>query len=169
MAITLDVNGSRRQIDVAADRSLLEVLRDEIGLTGSKYGCGEGECGACTVLVDGKATRSCVTRVGSVGARRITTIEGLAKNGRLHPVQQAFIAEVALQCGYCTTGMIMSAVALLSANSNPTDSDIVRGMQSNVCRCCAYPRIIAAIRNAAGAMKDQKPKASAQSPRGGAR
>jgi aerobic-type carbon monoxide dehydrogenase small subunit (CoxS/CutS family) len=169
MPITLDVNGTRRQIDVAADRSLLEVLRDEIGLTGSKYGCGEGECGACTVLVEGKATRSCVTRVGSVGAKRITTIEGLAKNGRLHPVQQAFIDEVALQCGYCTTGMIMSAVALLSANSYPTDSEIVRGMQGNVCRCCTYSRIVAAIKNAAGATKDKKPKTAAQSSRGGAR
>jgi len=163
-SIILNVNGKRAQVDTDADRSLLEVLRDDLSLTASKYGCGEGQCGACTVIIDGRATRSCITEVGSVSGKKITTLEGLAPNGKLHPVQQAFVDATAMQCGYCTSGMIMSAVALLAGNSDPGDSDIVRGMQGNICRCCTYPRIIAAVRSAAKTMKT-----SAKEAKGGAR
>ena len=163
-SITLNVNGKRAQLDTESDRSLLEVLRDDLNLTASKYGCGEGQCGACTVIIDGHATRSCITEVGSVAGKKITTLEGIASSGKLHPVQQAFIEATAMQCGYCTSGMIMSAVALLASNSDPGDSDIVRGMQGNICRCCTYPRIIAAVRSAAKTMKTP-----AREAKGGAR
>jgi aerobic-type carbon monoxide dehydrogenase small subunit (CoxS/CutS family) len=132
--------------------SLLTVLREHLDLTGSKYGCGEGQCGACTVLIDGKAQRSCVTRVGSVGARSVTTIEGLAKRDELHPVQQAFLEMGALQCGYCTSGMIMSAVALLQRNPSPKQEEIIDFMDGNVCRCGTYPRIVTAIQKAASSL-----------------
>jgi aerobic-type carbon monoxide dehydrogenase small subunit (CoxS/CutS family) len=132
---------------------LLSVLRDELNLTGSKYGCGEGQCGACTVLVDGQATRSCITTVGAAAGKKIATIEGLEKDGRLHPIQESFLEADALQCGYCTPGMIMSAVALLAKNTNPSEQEIVQFMQGNVCRCGTYPRIVTAIRKAARAMK----------------
>src|SRR5436190_965002 len=145
----LEVNGKRYPVNYPADTPLLYVLRDELGLTGSKYGCGEGQCGACTVLIEGQATRSCITPVASVSGKRITTIEGLEKNGHLHPVQAAFVEADALQCGYCTPGMIMSAVALLKKNSHPGDPEILHAMEGNVCRCGAYPRILAAIRRAA--------------------
>jgi len=145
----LDVNGSRRRIDADADRTLLSVLRDDLDLTGTKYGCGEGQCAACTVLVDGQATKSCLTKLGTVAGKRITTIEGLAQNGKLHPVQDAFLQADALQCGYCTPGMIMGAVSLLRHIPNPTDAEIVSGMNGHLCRCGTYPRIIAAIRAAA--------------------
>ena len=145
----LDVNGSRRRIDADADRTLLSVLRDDLDLTGTKYGCGEGQCAACTVLVDGQATKSCLTKLGTVAGKRITTIEGLAQNGKLHPVQEAFLQADALQCGYCTPGMIMGAVSLLRHIPNPTDAEIVSGMNGHLCRCGTYPRIIAAIRAAA--------------------
>jgi isoquinoline 1-oxidoreductase subunit alpha len=147
----LRVNETRHPIDVDPQRSLLSVLRDDLGLTGSKYGCGEGQCGACTVLIEGQATRSCITPVASVSGKRITTIEGLEKNGHLHPVQAAFVEADALQCGYCTSGMIMSAVALLKKNGHPGDPEILHAMEGNVCRCGAYPRILAAIRRAAAA------------------
>ena len=147
--IDLDVNGKRRCIESDPDRTLLSVLRDDLGLTGAKYGCGEGQCGACTVLVDGKAIRSCVTRVGAAAGRAITTIEGLAKEEKLHPVQEAFLAEGAMQCGYCVPGMILSACALLARTPQPSDDEIVRGMEGNLCRCCAYPRMQAAVRRAA--------------------
>jgi len=145
----LDVNGSRRHIDADADRTLLSVLRDDLELTGTKYGCGEGQCSACTVLVDGQATKSCLTKVGAVAGKRITTIEGLAQNGKLHPVQEAFLESDALQCGYCTPGMIMGAVSLLRHIPNPTDAEIVSGMNGHICRCGTYPRIVAAIHTAA--------------------
>jgi len=145
----LDVNGSRRHIDADADRTLLSVLRDDLELTGTKYGCGEGQCAACTVLVDGQATKSCLTKVGAVAGKRITTIEGLAQNGKLHPVQEAFLESDALQCGYCTPGMIMGAVSLLRHIPNPTDAEIVSGMNGHICRCGTYPRIVAAIHTAA--------------------
>jgi aerobic-type carbon monoxide dehydrogenase small subunit (CoxS/CutS family) len=133
------VNGSKHRIDADSQTSLLTVLRDHLDLTGSKYGCGEGQCGACTVLSDGSPRRSCVTPVGTVAKKQITTIEGLQQNGRLHPVQQAFLDMGALQCGYCTPGMIVSAVALLRANPDPRDQDIVRFMEGNMCRCGGYP------------------------------
>ena len=149
----LHVNGTKIRIDADADRSLLSILRDDLDLTGSKYGCGEGQCGACTVLIDGQATRSCITKVGLAAAKKIITIEGIEKNGRLHPLQEAFLEADALQCGYCTPGMIMSSVALLSKNPNPGEQEIVRFMEGNVCRCGTYPRIVTAIRKAAQAMK----------------
>jgi len=149
----LNINGTRLKINAEADRSLLSVLRDDLDLTGSKYGCGEGQCGACTVLIDGQAARSCVTTVGSVAGKKITTIEALEKNGRLHPLQEAFLEADALQCGYCTSGMIMSSLALLGKNANPGEQDIVRAMEGNICRCGTYPRVMTAIRKAAQAMK----------------
>src|SRR5712692_1729074 len=147
------VNGKKLRIDADADRSLLSVLRDDLDLTGSKYGCGEGQCGACTVLIDGQATRSCITKLSAVSGKKITTIEGLERNGRLHPVQEAFLEAEALQCGYCTPGMIVSACALLSTNSNPTEQEIIRFMEGNICRCGTYPRIVTAIRKAAQTIK----------------
>ncbi|MEK6299276.1 MAG: (2Fe-2S)-binding protein [Acidobacteriota bacterium] len=149
----LQINGGRLRIDADSDRSLLSVLRDELDLIGSKYGCGEGQCGACTVLIDGRATRSCITTVGAAAGKKITTIEGLEKNGRLHPLQQAFLEADALQCGYCTPGMIMSGVALLAKNTSPSDQEIVRFMEGNICRCGSYPRIVTAIRKAAQSLK----------------
>jgi aerobic-type carbon monoxide dehydrogenase small subunit (CoxS/CutS family) len=137
----LNVNGAKRRVDVEPDRSLLSVLREDLELTGSKYGCGEGQCG------------SCITAIGSVSGKPITTIEGLENNGRLNPLQQAFLEADALQCGYCTSGMIMSGVALLNKNPNPGDEEIVRFMDGNICRCGAYPRIVAAITRAARIMK----------------
>jgi aerobic-type carbon monoxide dehydrogenase small subunit (CoxS/CutS family) len=145
----LRINGARRRVDADADRSLLNVLRDDLDLTGAKYGCGEGRCGACTVLVDGEAVRSCLTRVGAVGEKPITTIEGLEQDGQLHPLQQAMLDAGAMQCGYCTAGMIMSGVALLARNADPETPEIIRHMDGNICRCGTYPRILAAIRTAA--------------------
>lgn len=145
----LDVNGSKRRVDADSNRTLLSVLRDNLDLTGTKYGCGEGQCAACTVLVDGQATKSCITKAGSVAGKRIVTIEGLAQNGKLHPVQQAFLDADALQCGYCTPGMIMGAVSLLRRTPNPSEAEIVSGMNGHVCRCGTYSRIVVAIRAAA--------------------
>ena len=147
--VEIQVNGAKHRIEVEGEQSLLSVLRDELDLTGTKYGCGEGECGACTVLVDGRAVRSCVTRANSVQGRPIVTIEGLEQRGRLHPLQETFLALNALQCGYCTSGMIMSGVALLEKNQNPTPAEIVRALQGNICRCGTYPRIVAAVQQAA--------------------
>jgi len=143
------VNGRTHEIDADPERELLYVLRDAIGLTGSKYGCGEGQCGACSVLVDGKHRFSCVTPVGEVAGKEVTTVEGLEQNGRLHPLQQAFLEEDAFQCGYCTPGMLMSALALLRTNANPSTDEIVSSMENNICRCGTYPRIVAAIQRAA--------------------
>ena len=150
-AIRLAINNQSYSVDADPQTSLLTVLREHLDLTGSKYGCGEGQCGACTVLVDGKAQRSCITRVASVSGQQITTIEGLAKGERLHPVQQAFLDEGAMQCAYCTSGMIMSAVALLKANTAPSEKQIVDFMDGNVCRCGTYSRIVRAIQRAAKA------------------
>jgi aerobic-type carbon monoxide dehydrogenase small subunit (CoxS/CutS family) len=154
--LTLVVNGEKHRLETKAERSLLEVLREDLGLTGTKYGCGEAQCGACTVLRDGKPVRSCILPVSEVAGRAaITTIEGLEqKDGHLHPVQEAFLAEDAMQCGYCISGMIMSGmimsgVGLLKRNPRPTEDDILRAMQGNVCRCGSYPRIVAAIKRAA--------------------
>lgn len=149
----LRVNGTDRAIDAEAGDSLLSVLRYDFGLTGSRFGCGEGQCGACTVLLDGAGARACVTRVGSVGAKAITTIEALATGDRLHPVQAAFLETEAFQCGYCTSGMIMAAVGLLKTNPNPSDQDIARLMDRSVCRCGTYPRIVQAVRLAADRMR----------------
>lgn len=146
----LDVNGVRRRVDADAERSLLSVLRDDLDLTGAKYGCGEGQCGACTVLLDGEPVRSCITRVGSAAGKKITTIEGLEREGKLHPLQEAFLEIGAMQCGYCTPGMIVAGAALLRKTPNPSTEQIVHAMQGNVCRCGTYPRIVAAIQRAAG-------------------
>ena len=147
--ITLNVNGAERRVTTTDGEMLLYVLRDRLGLTGTKYGCGEGQCGACTVLLDGRPVRSCRTPAATVGGRKITTIEALAHGDKLHPVQQAFLDEEAFQCSYCTPGMIMSAVGLLAGNPKPSDDEIVRGMNGNICRCGTYPRIVAAIKRAA--------------------
>jgi aerobic-type carbon monoxide dehydrogenase small subunit (CoxS/CutS family) len=147
--IRLAINQKTYSIDVNPQTTLLTVLREYLDLTGSKYGCGEGQCGACTVLLDGKAQRSCITRVGSIGQKQITTIEGLAQGNQLHPVQQAFLDVGAMQCGYCTSGMIMSAVALLKQNPSPSDAQIIDAMDGNICRCGTYPRIVNAIQKAA--------------------
>ena len=149
MRIQLEVNGRQYSVDVDQGRALLSVLREELELTGTKYGCGEGQCGACTVLLGGKAVHACVTPVSSAAGKPVTTIEGLERDGRLHPLQQAFIDEGALQCGYCTPGMIMAGVALLQQKLEPTTDEIGRAMQGNVCRCGTYPRIVAAIQRAA--------------------
>ena len=148
----LTVNGRSCAIEADADVRLLSVLRDQVDLTGSKYGCGEGQCGACTVLIDGNPRRSCITPVGAVGQKQITTIEGLARGEHLHPVQQAFLEETAMQCAYCTSGMIMTAVSLLGSNPTPSAADISHSMEGNICRCGTHPRIVAAIQRAAKAM-----------------
>jgi len=145
----LDVNGVKRPVDADADRTLLSVLRDDLDLTGTKYGCGEGQCAACTVLIDGQPTKSCLTKVGAVGTKRIVTIEGLGAQGKLHPVQEAFLEAEALQCGWCTPGMILGAVGLLRRNPNPSEAEIVTGMNGHICRCGTYPRIVSAIKIAA--------------------
>jgi aerobic-type carbon monoxide dehydrogenase small subunit (CoxS/CutS family) len=145
----LVVNQKHYRLLVEADRRLLWVLRDELELTGTKYGCGEGQCGACTVLVEGTPVRSCITRAAAVAGKQITTIEGLAQNGKLHPLQQAFIDADAMQCGYCTPGMILSTVGLLKKTPHPTDPEIRRALEGNICRCGTYPRIIQAVQMAA--------------------
>ncbi len=152
----LQINGTKRRIEVEAERSLLSVLRDDLDLTGAKYGCGEGQCGACTVLIDGRPARSCIAKVGAIEGKQITTIEGLQQNGRLHPLQEAFLEAGAMQCGYCITGMIMSGVGLLKKNPHPTEQEIIRAMEGNICRCGTYPRIVAAIRQLGNGAKAQK-------------
>jgi aerobic-type carbon monoxide dehydrogenase small subunit (CoxS/CutS family) len=152
--IELEINGNRYPVNYPADTPLLYVLRDEFGLTGSKYGCGEGQCGACTVLIGGMPRRSCQIPVSAAAAKPITTIEGLEKDGRLNPVQQAFLDAGAFQCAYCTSGMIMSSVGLLQANPNPSQAEIVQSLQGNVCRCGTHPRIVDAVRQAAKMMQE---------------
>ena len=149
----LDVNGSREKIDVDAERTLLSVLRDDLDLTGAKYGCGEARCGACVVLMDGRPVPACVTSAGSAAGAKITTVEGLEQDGQLHPLQEAFLEVGAMQCGYCTPGMIMAGVALLRDNPDPDEAEIVRTLEGNLCRCGAYPRIVAAVRRAAGMLR----------------
>ena len=148
MKITLQVNGTPHTVDVAPSQTLLSVLRDTLDLTGTKYGCGEGQCGACTVLVDDQPVKSCQPRAALLQGKAIRTIESLEQGGHLHPVQQAFLTHEAMQCGYCTPGMIMAAVGLLSSNPRPNDDAIVKAMDKNVCRCGTYPRIVAAIKDA---------------------
>ena len=149
----LRVNDRAHEVDAEPDDSLLSILRNDLALTGSHYGCGEGQCGACTVLLDGLAVRSCVTRMASVGNRSITTIESLARGAELHPVQQAFLEVEAFQCGYCTSGMIMATVGLLKTAPNPSEADISRLLDRNVCRCGTYPRIVRAVRLAADRLR----------------
>lgn len=146
--IDLHINGTRRRVVIDAQRSLLSVLHEDFDLTGAKYGCGEGQCGACTVLINGQPTRSCRTLVGTVSGKHVRTIEGLTQNGQLHPLQDAFLEVGAMQCGYCIPGMIMSGVGLLEKNPRPTELEIVRAMEGNICRCGTYPRILAAVRKA---------------------
>ncbi len=149
MTVSFTVNGKRKTVTTDAARPLLDVLREDLHLTGTKYGCGEGHCGACTVLMDGKKILSCVTPAAQADKKTITTIEGLSKGNSLHPVQQAFLAEGAMQCGYCTSGMIMAAVAFLEETPNPTDEEIATEMNVNLCRCNGYPKILKAVRLAA--------------------
>lgn len=150
---SLVVNGVTRQLDADPQSSLLSVLREQLDLTGTKYGCGEGQCGACTVLIDGVPQRSCLLPAGDAAGKAITTIEGLAKDGHLHPLQEAFLLEEALQCAYCTSGMIMSAAGLLRTDSNPSETKIKNALEGNICRCGTHPRIVAAVRRAARSMK----------------
>jgi aerobic-type carbon monoxide dehydrogenase small subunit (CoxS/CutS family) len=152
-ALTLHVNGTSHPADAAPEESLLSVLRERLGLTGTKYGCGEGQCGACTVLLDGKPVRSCRTKASEAAGRKVVTIEGLAAGDRLHPVQAAFLEVEAFQCGFCTPGMIVSAAALISAKPAPSNEDIASALGGNVCRCGTYPRIVAAVKQAASAMR----------------
>jgi aerobic-type carbon monoxide dehydrogenase small subunit (CoxS/CutS family) len=149
-AFVLNVNGTSLHVTAPAEETLLSVLRNRLDLTGTKYGCGEGQCGACTVLLDGRATRSCMVPVGAAANAKITTIEGLEQNGVLSPVQQAFLEEGAFQCGYCTSGMIVSATSLLRETHHPTEDEIVEAMNGNICRCGGYPRIVEAVKRAAG-------------------
>ena len=149
--IRFTVNGKPCSVDTEPERSLLEVLREDLGLTGTKYGCGEGQCRACTVLLDKQAVVSCVTPVRAASGRSVVTIEGLAADGKLHPVQQAFLDEGAMQCGYCVPGMILRTVALLENHPHPTEPQIVEGMNGSLCRCSGYLRIMAAVRRAAAA------------------
>ena len=147
--MVLNVNGVKREVNVDPDVALLTVLRDHLDLTGSKYGCGEGACGACTVLINDNPTRSCITPVGNTTNKEIITIEGLEKNGKLHPVQEAFLKTDAFQCSYCASGMIMSVAALLKKNNDPTEDAIIKAMNGNICRCGTYPYILKAIKLAA--------------------
>jgi aerobic-type carbon monoxide dehydrogenase small subunit (CoxS/CutS family) len=149
----LVINSNPRAIRADPDTPLLTILRDTLGLTGSKYGCGEGQCGACTVLLDGIARRSCITPVSAAAGKPVITIEGLEQSGRLHPVQQAFLDAEAFQCAYCTSGMIMSSVALLQQTPNPTPAEIEQSLQGNICRCGTHPRIIEAVQKAAEASR----------------
>ncbi len=156
MPFTLLVNGTEQRVSVEPEKPLLYVLRDDIGLTGAKYGCGEGQCGACTVLVEGSPVRSCRMQVSSAAGKKITTIEGLARGKDLHPVQQAFLDTEAFQCGYCTPGMILAAAALLERTPRPTDQQIISHMDGNICRCGTYGRIVEAVHRAAELRRSNK-------------
>ncbi len=150
VTITFTVNGQIQTITTDPKRPLLDVLREDLHLTGTKFGCGAAQCGACSVLIDGKRAFSCSTPVSEVAGKSVLTIEGLAKGDALHPVQEAFLAEGAFQCGYCSPGMILATVALLSQTPNPTDAQIVTALDGNLCRCCGYTKIFKAVRRAAG-------------------
>src|SRR6266851_8119266 len=154
MALTIIVNGAERQVAADEGRSLLEVLRDDLGVTGPKLGCGEGACGACTVLIGRRAVTSCITPAAEAAGQRVTTVEGLAEDGLLHPVQQAWLETGAMQCGYCTPGWLTATAALLNRISRPDDARIAAELAGNVCRCCTYPRIMRAIRRAAELMEE---------------
>ena len=147
--ITFTLNGQRQAIATDPDRPLLDILREDLHLTGAKYGCGERDCGACSVLVDGRRVFSCQTPTSKVQGKTVLTIEGLSIGDQLHPLQQAFLDEGAFQCGYCTSGMIMTAVGLLQENPKPTDAELIEGMNRNLCRCCSYPAILNAVRRCA--------------------
>lgn len=162
----LHVNGKDLKINADGERALLSVLRDDLDLTGTKYGCGEGQCGACTVLIDGVPTRSCQVPVGGVGHRKVATIESLEQDGRLHPIQEAFLKIDAMQCAYCTSGMIMAGYALLQKNRDPSEPEIIRYMNGNVCRCGVYQRIIAAIKEAGKAMSSGHDERTQRNPNG---
>lgn len=151
-SVSFSLNQRRRTLSVEDQRPLLDVLREDLQLTGTKFGCGEGECGACTVLVDGKAVRSCSMPVAQIEGRTVTTIEGLAVDGKLHPVQQAFLDQQAMQCGYCVPGQILAAVSLLNEKPQPSRAEIIDHMSRNICRCCGYPNLLAAVEQAAGQM-----------------
>jgi aerobic-type carbon monoxide dehydrogenase small subunit (CoxS/CutS family) len=154
--LELEVNGVKHKIDADPETSLLEVLRDDLGLTGTKYGCGESQCGACTVLLGGEPIHACITSIGEAAGQPIRTIESLEKDGKLHPVQQAFLDEGAMQCGYCVSGMVMAAYGLLKMNNNPTEGQILEHMNGNICRCGTYPRIVAAVKRAGAAIRSEK-------------
>jgi len=154
--IRFQLNGKKTELTTDPNQTLLWVLRNQLGLTGTKYGCGTGFCGSCTVIIDNEAVRSCSLPVRDVAGKKVVTIEGLANNGKLNPVQQAFVEHDALQCGFCTPGMIMNATALLMKNPKPTKQEIIQGMEDNLCRCGAHVRIIRAIENAATTMKGGK-------------
>jgi aerobic-type carbon monoxide dehydrogenase small subunit (CoxS/CutS family) len=155
--IILTVNGKKTTVTTDPRRTLLEVLREDLRLTGTKQGCREGRCGACTVLVDGRRVFSCQTLAVNVDKMAITTIEGLASGDALHPVQQAFLEEGALQCGYCTPGTILATVALLNSTPHPTDKEIIQGINGNLCRCCGYPKILRAVRRAVTLSSEARP------------
>lgn len=155
-SIELLVNGSKRSVNAGPDDFLLEILRDDLGLPGSKFGCGEGECGACTVIVDGAHTKSCILPLSAVEGKAIRTVESLANGETLSPLQDAFVEEDAMQCGYCVSGMLMAATALLEKNKNPSEREIRDHMRGNICRCCAYPRMVKAIQRAAKTMRGEK-------------
>ena len=155
--VEFTLNGENRSIVAEAQRNLLEVLREDLLLTGTKYGCGEGQCRACTILLDGRPVQSCLTPIDEVRGRTVLTIEGLAKNGSLHPLQEAFIQAEAMQCGYCAPGMILTATALLEKNPSPTRQEIVEGMNGNLCRCCGYVNLIAAVEMAVQKKGQVKP------------
>ena len=153
--LNLTVNGRPSEVTTDPERPLLDLLREDLHLTGTKYGCGEGRCGACTVIIDGKRTFSCITPAAKAEGKAVQTIEGLAPEGAaLHPVQEAFLAEGAFQCGYCTPGMVMATVALLKEKPQPTEAEILSWLNTNLCRCCGYPNILDAVRRAAGRAKE---------------
>ena len=156
VTVRFEVNGAQRSVTTDPERRLLDVLREELQLTGTKYGCGEGQCGACLVLVDGEPARSCLLPVRAVDGKSVTTIEGLARGEALHPVQQAFLEESALQCGYCTSGMILAALSLLRTKPEPTDEEIVAGMNGHLCRCNGYLKVVKAVRRAAATVRAQR-------------
>jgi len=156
VTVRLEVNGSQRTVTTDGERRLLDVLREELQLTGTKYGCGEGQCGACLVLVDGEPARSCLLPVRAVDGKSVTTIEGLVRGEALHPVQAAFLEEGALQCGYCTSGMILAALSLLRRRPDPTEEEIVAGMNGHLCRCNGYVKIVKAVRRAAALMRAER-------------
>ncbi|HEY8743564.1 MAG TPA: (2Fe-2S)-binding protein [Chloroflexota bacterium] len=160
--LELRINGTSYAVDADADRALLGVLRDDLGLTGAKYGCGEGQCGACMVLVDDQPLPACITTVGAAVGRDLVTVEGLAVGGRLHPMQQAFLDQEAFQCGYCTPGMLVAGVGLLRRNAMPSSAAIVSALQPNLCRCGVYQRIVCAVQQAAKAMRANDEGATAE-------
>lgn len=153
VTFTLTVNGQQRTATTDPERSLLHLLREDFKLTGPKYGCGEGQCGACTVLVDGKREHACLLPAKDAAGKSVITIEGLSNGDKLHPVQEAFLQEGAMQCGYCTSGMILSTVALLNEKSQPTDAEVLSWMDGQICRCCGYPKILKAVHRAVAATK----------------